>query len=193
MEMKVVDIKTGRKLGPGDCGEIRVKGPMCFKGYLDMPEETAAIFDEDGFLKTGDLGYYSARGELYVRERIKDLIKCMDNQVVPAEVEEILQQHPDVLQAAVVGIPHAEYGEAARAFVVLKEGVPLTTETQVESKKRQLMEYMESLVSTPKQLHGGVEFVAAIPQTDTGKHNRRQLREAHLQKNDPESVLKGTE
>ncbi|KAH9364351.1 hypothetical protein HPB48_012125 [Haemaphysalis longicornis] len=117
----------------------------------------------------------------------------MDNQVVPAEVEEILQQHPDVLQAAVVGIPHAEYGEAARAFVVLKEGVPLTTEAQVESKKRQLMEYMESLVSTPKQLHGGVEFVAAIPQTDTAKHNRRQLREAYLQKTDPESVLKETE
>lgn len=193
VEMKVVDIKTGRKLAPGECGEIRVKGPMCFKGYLEMPEETAEIFDEEQFLKTGDLGYYSARGELYVRERIKDLIKCMDNQVVPAEVEEMLRQHPDVLQAAVAGIPHPEYGEAARAFVVLNEGVPLSTEAQVESKKRQLMEYMESIVSAPKQLHGGVEFVAAIPQTDTGKPNRRALREAYLQLKQGEKVCQGTE
>lgn len=180
VQVKVVDLETGEKLGPGECGEICCKGPVVFKGYLDMPEATAAVFDDEGFLKTGDTGYYTERGELYVLDRIKDLVKCMDLQVAPAELEDLLQEHPDVGQAAVAGVPHEEYGEAPRAFVVLKEAVRPTTNGDEESKKEQLACYVKERVAVHKQLHGGIEFVDIIPQTETGKPHRRQLREAYL-------------
>ncbi|XP_065288328.1 uncharacterized protein [Dermacentor albipictus] len=178
VNLKVVDVETRKKLSPGENGEILVKGPTCFKGYLDMAEATAAVFDEEGFLKTGDTGYYTARGELYVLDRIKDLVKCMDQQVAPAELEELLQEHEEVAQAAVAGVPHPEYGEAARAFVVLK-AMPATTDKRHEMKLA-LIAYIKNLVAPHKQLHGGVQFMDAIPQTETGKPHRRQLRDAYV-------------
>ncbi|XP_077495388.1 luciferin 4-monooxygenase-like isoform X2 [Amblyomma americanum] len=180
VSVKVVDVETSEKLGPGECGEICIKGPTCFKGYLDNPEATAAVFDEEGFVKSGDTGYYSARGELYVLDRIKDLIKCMDQQVAPAELEELLQEHPDVAQAAVAGVPHPEYGEAPLAFVVLDRRPE--TEDDERVKKVAITGYIKDLVAPHKQLHGGVEFVDHIPQTETGKPHRRELRDSYLQK-----------
>ncbi|XP_077546339.1 luciferin 4-monooxygenase-like isoform X2 [Haemaphysalis longicornis] len=182
VSIKVLDVVTRKKLGPGKCGEICIKGPTCFKGYLDNPDATAEIYDDEGYVKSGDTGYYSACGELYVLDRIKDLVKCMDLQVAPAELEELLQDHADVAQAAVVGVPHSTLGEAARAFVVLKtEARPKTTQEE-ESKQQELVKYIENLVTMHKRLHGGVEFVDVIPQTPTGKPNRRHLREAFLEK-----------
>ncbi|XP_077497279.1 uncharacterized protein LOC144107920 isoform X1 [Amblyomma americanum] len=178
VSIKVADVETGEKMGPGECGEICIKGPTCFKGYLDNPEATAAVFDGEGFVRTGDTGYYTARGELYMLDRLKDLIKCMDQQVAPAELEELLQEHPDVAQAAVTGVPHAEYGEAPIAFVVLKSQP--ATEDERRAKTLALTAYIKSLVAPHKQLHGGVQLVDAIPQTETGKPHRRQLREAHM-------------
>ncbi|KAK8762350.1 hypothetical protein V5799_026383 [Amblyomma americanum] len=90
----------------------------------------------------GDTGYYTARGELYMLDRLKDLIKCMDQQVAPAELEELLQEHPDVAQAAVTGVPHAEYGEAPIAFVVLKSQP--ATEDERRAKTLALTAYIKS-------------------------------------------------
>lgn len=176
----VVDVDTRKKLGPGQCGEICIKGPTCFKGYLDNPEATAEIYDEEGYVKSGDTGYYSARGELYVLDRIKDFVKCMDLQVAPAELEELLQDHADVAQAAVVGVPHSTYGEAPRAFIVLKAEARPKTPQEEETKQLEFVKYIENLVAVHKRLHGGVEFVDVIPQTPTGKPNRRQLKEDFL-------------
>lgn len=180
VSIKVVDVDTRKKLGPGQCGEICIKGPTCFKGYLDNPEATAEIYDEEGYVKSGDTGYYSARGELYVLDRIKDFVKCMDLQVAPAELEELLQDHADVAQAAVVGVPHSTYGEAPRAFIVLKAEARPKTPQEEETKQLEFVKYIENLVAVHKRLHGGVEFVDVIPQTPTGKPNRRQLKEDFL-------------
>ncbi|XP_077545657.1 uncharacterized protein LOC144158570 isoform X2 [Haemaphysalis longicornis] len=181
VNIKIVDIDTGKKLGPGEHGEVCVKGPTCFKSYLGMPEATTTAFDEEGFFKTGDTGYYNASGQLYVLDRMKDLIKCNDQQVAPAELEELLHGHPDVTQAAVVGVPHPEFGEAARAFLVLNEAVRPSTEAATEKKRREFEEFVKNLVAVHKQLHGGVQFVDMIPQTETGKPCRRKLKEAYAQ------------
>lgn len=93
----------------------------------------------------GDTGYYTARGELYVLDRIKDLVKCMDQQVAPAELEELLQEHAEVVQAAVAGVPHPEYGEAPRAFVVLK-ATPATADGRREMELA-LIAYIKSKLS----------------------------------------------
>ncbi|KAH9364199.1 hypothetical protein HPB48_011243 [Haemaphysalis longicornis] len=196
VHIKVIDVDTGEKLNPGQYGEICIKGPACFQGYLGMPVATAAAFDNEGFVKTGkhlisglslpfrgDTGYYTARGELYVLDRIKDLIKCKDLQVAPTELEELLQEHPDVAQSAVTGVPHPEYGEAPRAFLVLNEEAGLADEGSLKKKRQEITEYIKGLVADHKQLHGGVEFVDAIPQTETGKPHRRNLRDAYVLRN----------
>ncbi|KAH6948386.1 hypothetical protein HPB50_023893 [Hyalomma asiaticum] len=117
-------LKASKQLQSSDSirGEIRIKSPCCAMGYLNNSQATAELYDEEGFLKTGDMGYYSDQGLFYITDRMKDLIKCMEQQVPPAELEALLLQHGAVHDVAVVGVPHDEYGEAARAFVVLKEG-----------------------------------------------------------------------
>ncbi|XP_077544724.1 uncharacterized protein LOC144157881 [Haemaphysalis longicornis] len=182
VSIKVVDVDTRKKLGPGQCGEICIRGPSCFKGYLDNADATAEMYDSEGYLKSGDTGYYSSRGELYVLDRIKFLIKCMDLQVAPAELEELLQDHADVVQAAVVGVPHSDYGEAPRAFIVLKADAQPKTTHEREAKRQEFVTNIENHVAVHKRLHGGVEFVDVIPQIPPGKPNRRQLREAFLSK-----------
>ncbi|KAL1479888.1 hypothetical protein MTO96_051509 [Rhipicephalus appendiculatus] len=123
----------------------------------------------------GDTGYYTEDGHLHIDGRIKDLIKCMDQQVAPAELEAILLSHPDVKEAVVAGVPHSAFGEAARAFVVLRDG-----RRAEHTLRRNLDTFVTDLVAYHKQLHGGVEFLDELPATDTGKALRRQLREAYL-------------
>ncbi|KAH9372743.1 hypothetical protein HPB48_021887 [Haemaphysalis longicornis] len=93
------------------------------RGYYKRPEETAELFDEAGFMKSGDAGYYDNDGRLYFAERLKQMIKCMENQVVPGELEELLLRHhgDEIAEVCVVGLPHADYGEAAAAAVVLSD------------------------------------------------------------------------
>ncbi|XP_077563679.1 uncharacterized protein LOC144179264 [Haemaphysalis longicornis] len=174
MEIKVVDVETRTTLEPHGLGEICLRGPNCFKGYLDAPEATTQVYDGDGFLRTGDVGYYSEDGHIHVTGRIKDLIKCMDQQVGPAELEELLLSHSDVKEAVVVGVPHKEFGEAARAFVVLRDGRPCD-----EAQKDCLRTFVKDSVAYHKELHGGIEFMESLPKTETGKVLRRELCEAY--------------
>ncbi|KAL1468193.1 hypothetical protein MTO96_025613, partial [Rhipicephalus appendiculatus] len=132
MEIKVAHMSTRKPLGPGEEGEICIKGPCTFLGYLNKPKETADAY-EDGFLRTGDTGYYSADGRLFVCSRFKELIKCMDQQVPPAEIEELLATDPNVQQVVVAGVPHPQYGEAARAFVVPRRRLVGPVEEQLEA------------------------------------------------------------
>lgn len=172
-EVKVVDINdpTHKGLGPNQQGELFIKGPQNMIGYLNNAEATCDTFTKDKWLRTGDLGHYSETGMFYVTDRLKELIKVKGFQVAPAELEEILRDHPKILDAAVVGVPHGQYGEAPRAFVVKKP--------KADVSEKELQDYVAAKVAAFKQLTGGVSFLDAIPKNTTGKILRRKLKEEY--------------
>ncbi|XP_054922320.1 uncharacterized protein [Dermacentor andersoni] len=168
--LKIVDHVTGLPLGAGEVGEITFRGPHLMRRYHNKPEATAEVLDEDGWFRSGDAGYRDDTGKLHVVERLKDMIKCLDQQLAPAELEALLSQHPLVAEAAVVGIHHPDLGEAPTAFVV--------AEGRVE--EEELKQLVAEQAARHKHLHGGVVFVDHLPKTDTGKIMRRQLRSNYL-------------
>uniref|UniRef100_A0A1E1XE52 Putative acyl-coa synthetase n=1 Tax=Amblyomma aureolatum TaxID=187763 RepID=A0A1E1XE52_9ACAR len=174
VEVKVVDVATGRKLGAHQTGEICYRSVSAIKSYYKRPKDTAELYDKEGWLKSGDAGYYDEDGRFYIVDRLKQMIKCMDNQVVPAELEELLlREHgAEIAEVSVVGIPHQELGEAPAAAIVLTE----------EGSRRDRQQLAESIKGTVerslavhKQLYGGVFFVDSLPKTETGKINRSVL------------------
>jgi acyl-CoA synthetase (AMP-forming)/AMP-acid ligase II len=168
-EVQVIDVKTRKVLGPNERGEVCARGPQIMKGYLNNDEATAATIDSDGWIHTGDIGYYDEDGYFYIVDRIKELIKYKGFQVAPAELEALLLTHPDVADVAVVGVADEDAGELPRAYVVLKPGVSLAVD--------QIKKFVAEKVSNFKQLRGGVEFVKSIPKSETGKILRRDVRE----------------
>ncbi len=162
---KVVD-ENGNELPPNEIGELIVQGPNIMKGYLGMPEATAEAL-KDGWLYTGDMAYMDEEGYFYIVDRKKDLIIVGGYNVYPREVEEVLYKHPDIIEAAVIGVPHEEYGESVKAFVVAKDPT-LTSEAVIEFCREQLVRY---------KLPRTVEFLADLPKNSTGKILRRSLRE----------------
>ena len=173
-EQKVVDVETGEKiLGPGEVGEICVRGPHVMQGYWNAPEATAATI-RDGWLYTGDIGYVDARGYTFIQDRKKEMIKYKGFGIAPAEIEALLFEHPGIADAAVIGKPDPEAGEVPKAFVVRKAGhEALTAEDLLAFAKGRLAGY--------KTLHE-IEFVHAIPKTASGKLLRRVLKEQELAK-----------
>ncbi|XP_077495486.1 luciferin 4-monooxygenase-like [Amblyomma americanum] len=180
VEIKVVDESTRKPLGPYELGEICVKSPGGFKGYLNNPKATAATYEND-FVRTGDVGHYSPDGRIFVCGRLKELIKCMDQQVAPAELEELLASDPGVLHAVVAGVPHPQFGEAARAFVLpRKRLLPGSAEEKMEAQR--LQDLVAGNLAAHKHLHGGVEFLESVPQNSAGKDLRTSLKEMYIQK-----------
>lgn len=163
-EAKVVDVATGAEVGPGEDGEILVRGPQVMKGYLNNPAATAQILDKDGWLHTGDIGHADTDGDFYVVDRVKELIKYKAYQVPPAELEAILLTHPAVADAAVIPSLDDEAGEVPKAFVVLK--------TPVEPDE--LMEFVAARVAPYKKIRL-VETIDEIPKSASGKILRRKL------------------
>lgn len=129
---QVADVNTNEPLGPMQEGEICIRGPTIMKGYIGNPEATKNAIDTDGWLRTGDVGYYDHDGFFFVTDRLKELIKFKGLQVAPTEVEQMLMTHPDVLEAAVAGIPDAEAGEVPRAYVVRRPGSNVTEQELVD-------------------------------------------------------------
>ncbi|CAG9839882.1 unnamed protein product [Diabrotica balteata] len=168
MKCIVRDPETGKSLGPHQVGELCYKGPTVMKGYYRNPEATRNSFTDDGWLRTGDLGYYDDEQYFYVVDRLKELIKYNGYQVAPAELEAILVNHPKVFEAGVVGLPDERAGELPLAFVVKKEG-------QIVSEK-ELQDYVAEKVSSQKKLRGGVIFVPSIPKNPSGKILRKDLK-----------------
>ncbi len=166
IEARVIDISSGLDLGPNERGELWVRGPNVMKGYWNNPNATAACLDEDGWLHTGDIGYFDEDGCVFLVDRLKEFIKYKALQVAPAELEEIIQVHPAVLDAAVVGIPDEEAGEIPKAFVVLREGARAET--------AEIMSFVAERVAPYKKVRA-VEFVSEIPKSPTGKILRRLL------------------
>ncbi|CAG4945393.1 unnamed protein product [Colias eurytheme] len=165
--LKVTDPVTGRTLGPNERGEIRVKGPGLMKGYIEMDPST--YLDEDGFLKTGDLGYFDNDKYFYIVDRIKEILRYDGFQISPLELESILQMHPDVLEVGVVGKHSEEHGDMPTAFVVTVPGAKVT--------EQELINYMDGEVPPFMHLAGGVKFVTKLPRTPLGKILRRELGE----------------
>jgi len=172
-EVQIIDISTGKALGRGERGEIWVRGPQIMKGYYKDPKATAATIDKDGWLHTGDVGYFDNEDHLFVVDRIKELIKYKAFQVAPAELESLLLTYKGVTDAAVVGIPDEEAGEVPRAYIVRKEGFEKITAAEIQN-------YVKENVANFKQLRGGVEFVQAIPKNPSGKILRKDLVKNYL-------------
>lgn len=168
-EAKIVDIETGLKdLPVGTEGELAIRGPQVMKGYWNKPEETAAVF-RSGWLLTGDIAKMDADGYFYIVDRKKDLIDASGFKVWPREVEEVLYTHPEVKEAAVVGIKDEYRGETVKAFVVLKDK---TKNVSTED----LRTFCKSLMA-PYKVPKTIEFRDELPKTLVGKVLRRKLRE----------------
>jgi acyl-CoA synthetase (AMP-forming)/AMP-acid ligase II len=165
--VKIVD-DNGCALGPNAEGQVLIAGPNIMSGYLNQPESTKSCISDDGWFSTGDVGYYDTKGLFYITDRLKELIKVGGLQVAPAELEALLQSHPLVADAAVIGVPDEKMGEAPRAFVVRVD------ESLTESL---VMEYVKQNVAKHKWLKGGVEFIDVVPKSASGKILRRNLRD----------------
>jgi 4-coumarate--CoA ligase len=166
-ECRIVEPATGRDLDAGEEGELWVRGPQVMKGYLNNPEATAAALTGDGWLRSGDIAAYDGDGYLYIRDRLKELIKVKGFQVAPAEVEAELQSCPGIADAAVVGLPDEEAGEVPVAFLVRAAGAT----TDVEEIAAHLSSRLAAF-KHPRAIH----FVDAIPKSASGKILRRMLR-----------------
>ena len=168
-QTKIADPLTGADLDTGEEGEVWVRGPQAMAGYLNNAQATAATIDEDGWLHTGDLGYVDADGHLYVVDRLKELIKYKGFQVPPAELETVLLRHPDVVDAAVIGLPDDEAGEIPAGYVVLRPGAAASPE--------EIMRFVAGEVAHYKQIRR-LEVIDAIPKSAAGKILRRVLRDS---------------
>lgn len=167
VKIVLVDDEECKGVGPNISGELWVRGPQVMKGYHNNEKATLETLTPDGWLKTGDIGYYNEKFEFFITDRLKELIKVKGFQVPPAELEEILRDHPDIVDSAVIGVPHPKSGECPRAYVVSKN--PSLTESEVK-------DFVAKKVAQYKRLDGGVEFIAAIPKNATGKILRRELK-----------------
>jgi long-chain acyl-CoA synthetase len=165
VEMKIVD-PEGHDLPPGEIGEIAIKGPNVMQGYFRRPAETAQVMREGWFL-TGDIGQTDADGYFYLVDRAKDMINVAGFKVWPREVEELLMKHPAVAEAAVIGIPDPDSGEAVKAFAVLKAGARAT--------EQELTEFCRTRIAVYKAPRF-VEFIDALPRNPSGKILKRELR-----------------
>jgi acyl-CoA synthetase (AMP-forming)/AMP-acid ligase II len=163
-ECKVVDTQTGAELGSNQEGEIWIRGPQVMRGYLNNPDATTAAIDDQGWFRTGDIGYADDDGYFYIVDRVKELIKYKGYQVAPAEVEAVLISHPAITDAAVIPSPDEEAGEVPKAFVVLKE----------ELTPAEIMAFVAGQVAPHKQVRR-VEVIDQIPKSASGKILRRIL------------------
>lgn len=129
---RVIEVESGECLGPRQKGELHFKGENIMKGYIGDKHATNATIDADGWLHTGDIGYYDENGEWFVVDRIKELIKYKGFQVPPAEIEALLLTHPKIKDVGVVGLPNELTGESAFAFVVKQPGMKITEKEVID-------------------------------------------------------------
>ena len=164
METKVVDAK-GQEVPPGELGEMLVRGPNVMKGYFEMPEATTRTI-VDGWLHTGDLMRKNADGHVYMVDRLKHMIICGGYNIYPKEIENVLHDHPAVLECAVVGVPDEDKGEIPKACIVLREATQAT-----EAEIKQFCRESLAAYKVPRV----VQFLASLPKTATGKIRKGEL------------------
>jgi malonyl-CoA/methylmalonyl-CoA synthetase len=169
VELRIAD-DQGKALKPGQVGGIEVKGPNIFKGYWRNPEKTRSEFRADGFFITGDVGRMDERGYIHIVGRSKDLIISGGFNVYPKEVESVIDALPGVTESAVIGVPHADFGEAVVAVVVGKPGAALAEKQITEATREHLAAY-----KAPK----AVFLVEQLPRNAMGKVEKAKLRETY--------------
>ena len=167
VDVKVVDPETNATLSAGEKGEIWIRGPNIMKGYLNLPDETRDSITEDGWFRSGDIGYFDNDGWFYITDRLKELIKVKGLKVAPAELEALLVTHEKIADAAVIGVADERLGEAPRACIVKRDS---------SLQEKEVEDYIAVRVAKHKHLTGGVKFVSAIPKSASGKILRRLLR-----------------
>ncbi len=165
-EVRVVDVDTGELVAQGETGELQVRGPQVMVGYLNRPDETDKVMT-DGWFMTGDIGLMNEDGFFKIVDRKKDMILVSGFNVYPNEIEDVISDHPKVLEIAAIGVPHDSSGEAVKVFVVRKDK-SLTEREVIEFAKEGLTGY-----KVPKF----VEFRDELPKTNVGKILRRTLRD----------------
>ena len=158
----------GNEVDRGQPGEICIKGPQVMQGYWRNEEATAEVIGEDGFFKTGDIGTMDDEGFLSIVDRKKDMIIVSGFNVYPNEIEDVVCMHPDIVEAASIGVTDEKTGEAVKLFVVLGGEQKLTKEEIIDYCRQNLAAY-----KVPKQ----IEFMDELPKTNVGKILRRELRE----------------
>jgi long-chain acyl-CoA synthetase len=168
VQVRIVDEKDN-DVEPGEVGEIVVHSNHMMVEYWHKPEDTKAAI-VDGWLHTGDMGYYDEEGYIYIADRKKDMIISGGENVYPREVEEVLYGHPAIQEAAVIGIPDSYWIEKVHAVVALKKGESVTADELVAFCKKKLAGY-----KTPKS----VEFVDELPKNAAGKILKREMRDKY--------------
>lgn len=184
MKAKIVDPLSGKTLGINETGELWVSGPNIMKGYFNNTKATQEMFDSDNYMRTGDVGYFDSDRNLFIVDRVKELIKYKGYQVAPAELEEVLLSHPKVKDCCVIGIPDPATGEEIpKGFVALNLEGNLTP-SAMETVLNEIKEASHKKLAFYKHFRGGIEAIDAIPKSPTGKILRRLLRdkEMHLRK-----------
>lgn len=168
VDVRVADPATGAPLPAGETGSVEVRGPNVFRGYWNLPEKTREEFRDDGFFITGDLGVFSEDGYLTLIGRQKDLIITGGFNVYPKEVELLLDEQPGVLESAVIGVPHPDFGEAVMAVLVPQPGATLDLGAIDAILREHLARYKQ-----PKAL----ELMTELPRNTMGKVQKNLLRE----------------
>jgi acyl-CoA synthetase (AMP-forming)/AMP-acid ligase II len=163
-ECRIVDVATGDDVPTGEPGELLIRGPQVMKGYLNKPEATAQAIDPDGWLHTGDIALVDEHGGVRIVDRVKELIKYKGYQIAPAELEALLLTHPEIADAAVIGVPDEDAGEVPKAFVVTTGSITSDEVTR----------FVAEHVAPYKKVRA-VEIVEEIPKSPSGKILRRVL------------------
>jgi acyl-CoA synthetase (AMP-forming)/AMP-acid ligase II len=169
-EVKIVD-EDDNEVPRGTIGEIAVRGPQLMSGYWNLEEATLKSL-KGGWMHTGDAATMDEQGYIFIQDRIKDMIVSGGENVYPREVENALFEHPDIADAAVIGIPSEKWGEAILAFIVMREGKLLTTDDLIQFSRERLAGY-----KLPKQF----EFIGELPRNASGKVLKKDLREPYWQ------------
>jgi long-chain acyl-CoA synthetase len=167
-DMRIVNLEDGTTEMPvGESGEVTFKGPQVMQGYYNRPGETDAVL-KDGWLYTGDIGYVDEDGFLTLVDRKKDMIIASGFNIYPNEIDDILFEHPKILEACTIGVPDEYRGETVKAFVVCKQGETISEDELIAYCRTKLASY-----KVPKK----IEFIDELPKTAIGKFLRRELRE----------------
>lgn len=170
IELKITDPATGKTVPKGEIGQIEVRGPNVFQGYWQMPEKTAAELREDGFFITGDLGKIDADGYVQIVGRDKDLIISGGYNIYPKEIELVLDDQPGVLESAVIGVPHADFGETVVGLIVAEPNRQPDLDAMADAVKTSLARFKH-----PRKLI----LIPELPRNTMGKIQKNVLRDTY--------------
>ena len=170
VEVRIVAPGTLEDVATGEPGEIWLRTPQRFQGYLNKPEATAEVVTEDGWFRSGDLGRLDAEGYLFVEDRLKDMIISGGENIYSPEVERVLAEHPAVMEVAIIGVPDERWGESVKAVVSFHEGASATEEELIAFCREHLAHY-----KCPRS----IDVLDLLPRNPTGKILKRDLRQPY--------------